>query len=175
MTVAVGGEASNGLAFVVERPAPLIEAVDSSFGPEGATVEISGRNFGPAMEASQGWSGVSFDELWGMPTYWSDREIHVSAPAGVSGGLIVVTSVGQESNGIPFTVARSKTMPRAVAAASTAPRARTDAEIVGSRRRCGRNVGKDQGQEFKRRAGREHGHLQRDGGDELHQLEQQED
>ena len=123
VTVAVGGEASNGLAFVVERPAPLIEAVDSSFGPEGATVEISGRNFGPAMEASQGWSGVSFDGLWGMPTYWSDREIHVSAPAGVSGGLIVVTSVGQASNGIPFTVARSKRMPRAVAAASTAPRA----------------------------------------------------
>ena len=123
VTVAVGGEASNGLAFVVERPAPLIEAVDSSFGPEGATVEISGRNFGPAMEASQGWSGVSIDGLWGMPTYWSDREIHVSAPAGVSGGLIVVTSVGQESNGIPFTVARSKRMPRAVAASSVAPRA----------------------------------------------------
>ena len=123
VTVAVGGEASNGVAFTVERPAPVIEAVDSSFGPEGATVEISGRNFGPAMEASQGWSGVSFDGLWGMPTYWSDREIHVSAPAGVSGGLIVVTSVGQESNWIPFTVARSKRMPRAVAAASTAPRA----------------------------------------------------
>ena len=123
VTVTVGGEASNGLAFVVERPAPLIEAVDTTFGREGTTVEISGRNFGPAMEASQGWSGVSFDGLWGMPTYWSDREIHVSAPAGVSGGLIVVTSVGQESNGIPFTVARAKRMSRTVAAASTAPRA----------------------------------------------------
>ena len=123
VAVAVAGEGSNGLAFVVERPAPLIEAVDTTVGPEGTTVEISGRNFGPAMEAVQGWSGVSFDGLWGMPTYWSDREIHVSAPAGVSGGLIVVTSVGQESNGIPFTVARSKGMPRALAAASTAPRA----------------------------------------------------
>ena len=123
VTVTVGGEGSNGLAFVVERPAPLIEAVNTTFGREGTTVEITGRNFGPAMEASQGWSGVSFDELWGVPTYWSDREIHVSAPAGVSGGLIVVTSVGQESNGIPFTVARAKRMSRTVAAASTAPRA----------------------------------------------------
>ena len=64
VTVAVGGEASNGLAFVVERPAPVIEAVDAAFGPEGTTVEIRGRNFGPAMEAVQGWSGVSFKGVW---------------------------------------------------------------------------------------------------------------
>ena len=123
VTVAAGVEASNGVAFVVERSAPVIEAVDSSFGPEGTRVEITGRNFGPAMEASQGWSGVSFDGVWGVPAYWSDREIHVAVPAGVSRSLIVVTSVGQESNGIPFAVARAKTRSRAVVAASTASRA----------------------------------------------------
>ena len=123
VTVTAGGEASNGLAFVVERAAPVIEAVDASLGLEGTRVEISGRNFGPAMEAVQGWSGVSFDGSWGVVSYWSDREIRVSTPAGVSGGLVVVTSVGQESNGIPFTAARSKGMPRAVAAASTARQA----------------------------------------------------
>ena len=118
VTVMAGGEGSNGLAFVVERPAPLIEAVDSSFGPEGATVEISGRNFGPAMEASQGWSGVSFDGLWGVPTYWSDREIQVAAPAGVPGGLIVVRSGGQESNRSPFAMTGDKTASRVAVAAS---------------------------------------------------------
>ena len=125
VTVAVGGEGSNGLAFVVERPAPLIEAVETDFGPEGTTVAITGRNFGPAMEAVQGWSRVSFDGLWGVPSYWSDREIHVAAPTGVSSGLIVVTSVGQESNGIPFTVRGAKTVSptRSVLAASVAPRA----------------------------------------------------
>ena len=125
VTVTVGGEASNGLAFVVERPAPLIEAVETAFGPEGMSVEITGANFGPSMEASQGWSGVSFDGVWGVPTWWSDRQIHVTAPAGVSGGLIVVTSVGQESNGIPFTVAGAKTMSPApaVLASSVTPRA----------------------------------------------------
>ena len=34
VTVAVGGQASNGLAFAVERPAPVIEAVDTTFGRE---------------------------------------------------------------------------------------------------------------------------------------------
>ena len=76
MTVAVGGEASNGVAFTVERPAPVIEAVDTTFGLEGTSVEIIGENFGPSIEASQGWSGVSFDGVWGSrrPT-WSDTEI----------------------------------------------------------------------------------------------------
>ena len=103
----------------------MIESVDAAFGPEGTRVEITGRNFGPSMEASQGWSGVSFDGLWGVPAYWSDREIHVTAPAGVSGGLIVVTSVGEESNGIPFSVRRAKAMSPtpAVLASSVAPRA----------------------------------------------------
>ena len=125
VTVAVGVEASNGVAFVVERPAPVIEAVDSSFGPEGTRVEITGRNFGPAMEASQRWSGVSFDGVWGVAAYWSDREIRVAAPAGVSSGLIVVSSGGQDSNGIPFTVRRSKAMSPtpAVLASSAGPRA----------------------------------------------------
>ena len=125
VTVAVGGEASNGLAFVVERPAPVIESVDARFGREGTRLEITGRNFGPAMEAIQGWSGVSVEGMWGDPVYWSGREIHVAAPEGVTSGLIVVSSGGQESNGIPFTVAGAKRMAPepAVAASSVAPRA----------------------------------------------------
>ena len=118
VTVTVGGEGSNGLAFVVERPAPVIEAVDAVFGPGGTRVEISGRNFGPAMEVSQGWSGVSFDGVWGVPAYWSDREIHVAAPAGVSSGLIVVTVGEQSSNGIPFAVTGARTVAREAVAAS---------------------------------------------------------
>ena len=125
VTVAVGGEASNGFAFVVERPAPVIEAMDTSFGPEGTTVEIRGRNFGPAMEAVQGWSGVSFEGVWGVPAWWSDREIHVAGPEGVSSGLIVVISGGQESNGIPFTVAGAKTMSRERAALASSAGERT--------------------------------------------------
>ena len=118
VTMAVDGEASNGMAFAIERPAPVIEAVDSSFGPEGTTVEITGRNFGPAMEAVQGRSGVSFDGVWGVPIYWSDRQIQVAPPRGIMGGLIVVTSVEQESNGIPFAVMGARTEARVAVASS---------------------------------------------------------
>ena len=110
VTVAVGGESSNGLGFVVERAAPVIEAVDTDVGSAGTTVEISGRNFGPAMEAVQGWSGVGIEGVWGEPTYWSETVIRVAVPEGVSNGLIVVSSGGQESNGIPFTVTGAETM-----------------------------------------------------------------
>ena len=122
VTVAVGGEASHGLAFVVERPAPVIEAVDTTFGREGTTVEIIGENFGPSIEASQGWSGVSFDGVWAVPASWSNTEIRVAVPAGVSSGLIVVRSGGHESNGISFTVTGAKTVSRTVVASSAGER-----------------------------------------------------
>ena len=118
VTVTAGGEASNGLAFVVERAAPVIEAVDASLGLEGTRVEISGRNFGPAMEAVQGWSGVSFDGSWGVVSYWSDREIRVSTPAVVSGGLVVVTVGERSSDGHPFNVTRTATISGAIAASN---------------------------------------------------------
>ena len=122
VTVAAGGQASHGLAFVVERPAPVIEAVDTTFGREGTTVEIIGENFGPSIEVSQGWSGVSFDGVWAVPASWSNTEIRVAVPAGVSSGLIVVRSGGHESNGISFTVTGAKTVSRTVVASSAGER-----------------------------------------------------
>ena len=122
VTVAVGGEASNGVAFTVERPAPVIEAVDTTFGREGTTVDIIGENFGPSIEASQGTSGVSFNGVWAVPASWSDTEIQVPVPAGAPSGLIVVRSGGHESNGISFTVTGAKTVSRTVVASSAGER-----------------------------------------------------
>ena len=117
VTVTVGGEGSNGKGFVVERAGPVIEAVETVWGGDGARVEIRGRNFGPAMEAAQGWSGVSLEGEWGVPGYWSDREIHAAVPAGVSGGLVVVTVGEQSSNGSPFSVPPARTVVSATVAA----------------------------------------------------------
>ena len=103
-------------------PAPVIEAVDTTFGREGTTVDIIGENFGPSIEASQGWSGVSFDGVWAVPASWSNTEIRVAVPAGVSSGLIVVRSGGHESNGISFTVTGAKTVSRTVVASSAGER-----------------------------------------------------
>ena len=77
------------------------------------------------MEAVQGWSGVSIEGVWGVPTIWSDTLIQVAAPAGVSSGLIVVSSGGHESNGIPFSMAGANTMSlaRAVLASNVTPQA----------------------------------------------------
>ena len=100
----------------------MIEAVDTTFGREGTTVEIIGENFGPSIEASQGWSGVSFDGVWAVPASWSNTEIRVAVPAGVSSGLIVVRSGGHESNGISFTVTEGKQVSRTVLASSMGER-----------------------------------------------------
>ena len=103
-TVAAGGEASNGMAFTVIRPAPVIEAVDPAFGSEGTEVTVRGWNFGPSIAALQGTSGVSFNGMWGTPASWSDTEIRVEAPAGALSGLVVVSAGDEASNGSPFAV-----------------------------------------------------------------------
>ena len=118
VTVAVGGEASNGVAFTVERPAPVIEAVDSVFGSEGTGVTVRGWNFGPSIAALQGTSGVSFNGMWGTPASWSDTEIRVEAPVGALSGLVVVIAGGQASNGSPVTVTGAGTVSRSSAAAT---------------------------------------------------------
>ena len=104
VTVAAGGEASNGMAFTVIRPAPVIEAVDPAFGSEGTEVTVRGWNFGPSIAALQGTSGVSFNGMWGTPASWSDTEIRVEAPAGALSGLVVVSAGDEASNGSPFAV-----------------------------------------------------------------------
>ena len=115
VTVTAGGEASNGMAFTVIRPAPVIEAVDPAFGREGTEVTVRGWNFGPSIGALQGRSGVSFNGVWGQPTYWSDREIRAEAPAGVLSGLVVVSTGGEASNGSPFSVTGAGIVSRASA------------------------------------------------------------
>ena len=104
VTVTAGGEASNGMAFTVIRPAPVIEAVDPAFGSEGTEVTVRGWNFGPSIAALQGTSGVSFNGMWGAPASWSDTEIRVEAPAGALSGLVVVSAGDEASNGSPFAV-----------------------------------------------------------------------
>ncbi len=103
VVVTLGGVASNGVVFTVI--APMITRVSPSFGPVGASVMISGTNFG----ATQGTSTVTFVGPTGnlataTPTSWSDTSIVVPVPAGATTGTVgvVVGLVG--SNSVPFTV-----------------------------------------------------------------------
>ena len=104
VVVAVEGEASDGVAFGVAGPAPVIATVDPTHGPEGTGVVIRGEHFGSPITAVQGRSGVSFNGVWGVPTHWSGTEIRAAVPEGVASGLVTVTVGGQTSNGVEFTV-----------------------------------------------------------------------
>ena len=101
VTVTVGGQLSNGLAFTVTIPVPSITSLSPASGPVGTSVTISGANFG----ATQGASTVSFNGATATPTSWSNTSIVAPVPVGVTTGSVIVTVGGQASNGIVFTIA----------------------------------------------------------------------
>lgn len=82
--------------------APLIYAVQPSSASVGATVTITGYNFGDTQDASY----VSFGEVQATTyTSWSDAEIAVEVPTGVTGTVpVTVTALEGTSNPVDFTV-----------------------------------------------------------------------
>ena len=59
VVVVVEGEASDGAGFRVTGPAPVIETVDPTHGPEGTGVVIRGEHFGSAIAACPGHTTFS--------------------------------------------------------------------------------------------------------------------
>ena len=100
VVVTVGGVASNGVNFTVV-PTPTITSLNPATGGVGATVTITGTNFG----ATQGSSTITFNGMVGTPTSWSATSIVVPVPAGATTGNLMVTVNGVPSAGSNFTVA----------------------------------------------------------------------
>jgi len=100
VVVTVGGVASNGVSFTVTVPAPSITSVNPASGLVGASVTITGANFG----ATQGTSTVKFNGTAATPTSWSATSIVAAVPTGATTGNVVVTVGGVASNGVSFTV-----------------------------------------------------------------------
>jgi len=100
VVVTVGGAASNGVSFTVTPPGPSITSVNPASGLVGASVTITGANFG----ATQGTSTVSFNGTAGAPSSWTAMSIVVPVPSGATTGNVVVTVSATASNGLPFTV-----------------------------------------------------------------------
>jgi len=98
--VTVNGVASNGVSFTVTSPGPSLTSLGLTQGPVGATVTITGTNFG----ATQGTSTVTFNGAAGTPSNWTATGIDVPVPTGATTGNVVVTVGGVASNGLPFTV-----------------------------------------------------------------------
>jgi len=99
LVVTAGGVASNGVTFTV-LPTPSISTLNPTSGPLGASVTITGTNFG----TSQGASSVTFNGTSTTPTSWSTTSITVPVPTGATTGNVVVTVSGVASNGVSFTV-----------------------------------------------------------------------
>ncbi len=86
--------------------APAITSLSPSSGAVGASVTITGVNFG----GSQGTSTVTFNGTAATPTSWSATSIVVPVPTGATTGGVVVTVGGVASNGVSFTVGASSTI-----------------------------------------------------------------
>ncbi len=100
VVVTIGGTASNGVTFNVTVPPPSITTLNPTSGLAGASVTITGANFG----STQGTSTVKFNGTTTTPTAWSATSITASVPAGATTGNVIVTVGGVPSNGITFTV-----------------------------------------------------------------------
>src|SRR6267142_56183 len=107
VVVTVGGAASNGVSFTVPVPAPSITSLNPASGVVGASVTISGANFG----AAQGTNTVKFNGTTATPTSWGATSIVAPVPAGATTGNVVVTVGGVASNGVSFTVQADTTPP----------------------------------------------------------------
>jgi hypothetical protein len=101
VVVAVGGQASNGVAFTVSVNAPTITSLNPTSGAIGSAVVITGTNFG----ATQGTSTVTFNGTAATATAWSATSITATVPTGATTGNVVVAVGGQASNSVAFTVA----------------------------------------------------------------------
>ena len=100
LVVTVGGTASNGVTFTVTLPPPTITNLNPTSGLVGASVTITGTNFG----ASQGTSTVKFNGTSAAPTNWSATSITAPVPSGATTGNVIVTVGSVVSNGLSFTV-----------------------------------------------------------------------
>src|SRR6202158_4723223 len=81
--------------------APSITSLSPTSGAVGASVTITGKNFG----STQGSSTVKFNATTATTiTTWSATSIVATVPTGATTGNVVVTVSGTASNGVSFTV-----------------------------------------------------------------------
>jgi hypothetical protein len=79
---------------------PVISNLSPTSGTIGATITITGSNFG----SSQGGSNVRLNGTLATATSWTATSIATTVPAGATTGFVTVTVGAQTSNGITFTV-----------------------------------------------------------------------
>ena len=100
VSVTVSGVTVNAGAFTV-LPRPTITSLNPATGAAGATVTVTGTNFG----ATQGTSSLTFNGTAATSiSSWSATSITAVVPSGATSGSVVVTVNGVASSGTAFTV-----------------------------------------------------------------------
>lgn len=94
------GVPSAGVSLTIAA-APSITSLNTTSGPVGTSVTITGNNFG----TTQGQGNVLFNGIVSLNPVWtSNTSITATVPAGATTGNVVVQQNGANSNGINFTV-----------------------------------------------------------------------
>ena len=94
-------DAANNLgpySNIAPVPPPSLSTLSLTQGPVGASITITGSNFGTTP------GSVTFNGTPATSTAWSATSIDVAVPAGATTGNVLVTVGGMPSNGLPFTV-----------------------------------------------------------------------
>jgi len=101
VSVTVNNTASNSTKFNL-LPTPSIITLSPASGPVGASITVTGSNFG----ATQASNTISFNGMPAIPISWSDTQIVSLVPSGATSGTVVVTANGvpSSSSGPIFTV-----------------------------------------------------------------------
>jgi IPT/TIG domain/Bacterial Ig-like domain (group 2)/Galactose oxidase, central domain/Kelch motif len=99
VVVHASGVDSNGKSFTV-LPTPSITSLSITSGAVGASVTVTGTNFG----SPQGTSIIKFNGTTATATTWTTTSIVTTVPSGATTGNVVVTVSGVASNGSSFTV-----------------------------------------------------------------------
>ena len=94
------GQLDANLPITAPGSGPNITSLSPTSSAVGASVTITGTNFG----STQGTSTVSFNGTLATATSWSATSIVASVPSGASTGNVVVYASGVNSNGVSFTV-----------------------------------------------------------------------
>jgi hypothetical protein len=100
VVVNVGSTSSNAVAFTVPGTGPSITSLSPTSASVGASITVTGTNFGQF----QGSSTVTFGGVAAIATGWSPTSIVATVPSGAATGSVVVTVNGSASSGVSFTV-----------------------------------------------------------------------
>lgn len=99
VVVNASGVNTNGVAFTV-LPTPSLSSLSVTSGAVGASVTITGANFG----STQGNGSIKFNGVTAGVATWGATSIAVTVPSGATTGNVVVNASGVNTNGIAFTV-----------------------------------------------------------------------